>query len=123
MGVLDFLRPESSRSPRPGQRRASKHAADGPEADIARKDPRCAGENAGADANLPALNQQPGRDAGQILRRERPEYDAEQRDDRHGVDSYSIRTPLDARSIVVRLTVAASSRSMQTLTCRAPAQR
>src|SRR5262245_14449840 len=126
--ILDRAARESAFGPAPAQRGAAKRASERPQPEIAQVDSRDAREDAARQADLSALNEQAGGDAGRVLGDERPEHDDQPR--QHGdnstfstgqqgiSDSYSRAIPDSPTSTAVRLTVMASSRSISTLTSR-----
>ena len=109
--------------PRPREGGSAEETSDGPQPDVANEDAERARDNARGDADLAALNEQPGGNARQILRSEGAESNREEC--QHGTtaaddaviaspasDSYSRSIARDVTSIVVRLTVAASCRAI-----------
>src|SRR5262245_5577220 len=126
--ILDRAARESAFGPAPAQGGAAERASNRPQPEIAHVDSGDAREDAARQADLSALNEQAGGDAGRVLGDKGSEHDDEPRQHgdsssfstgRRGIsDSYSSAMPRSPTSTAVRLTVAASSRSISTLTSR-----
>src|SRR5262250_458694 len=114
--------------PAPPQQGAAEDPPQRPQSEITDVDTDDARKNAAGQADFAALDQQPGRDARRVLRDKRSEHDRERGQHggsstrcvaRQGIsDSYSSVMPRSVTSTAVRLTVAASSRSISTLMSR-----